>query len=128
MMMLIDEYDVGMSRPRRIDPELVAQARMVVVETGDVKQLRAAQSILLPALAHATLEQTAALLGVGRDSVPRLQRRFREGLQPTRVACPWGGRRRARMTIEEEKAFLAPFGCPCACGRTSKPHRLALDS
>ncbi|MHB1958877.1 MAG: hypothetical protein ACYCO5_07585 [Acidobacteriaceae bacterium] len=65
-----------MSRPRRIDTELVAQARMVVVETGDMRQLRAVQSILLPALAHATLEQTAALLGVGRASVPRLQRRL----------------------------------------------------
>ena len=98
-----------MSRPRRIDPELVAQARMVVVETGDVKHLRAAQSVLLPALAHTTLEQTAVLLGVGRASVPRLQRRFREGLQPARVIRQWGGRRRAMMTMEEEKTFLAPW-------------------
>ncbi len=79
-----------MPRPRRIDPELVAQARMVVVDTCDVKQLRAAQSILLPALAHATLEQTAALLWVGRASVPRLQRRFRKGLQPTPSDSPVG--------------------------------------
>jgi transposase len=81
----------------------------MVVETADVKQLRAAQSVLLPALAHTTLEQTAALLGVGRASVPRLQQRFREGLQPTPSARRWGGRRRAMMTTEEEKAFLAPW-------------------
>jgi transposase len=98
-----------MSRPRRIDPALVAKARAVVVETADVKQLRAAQAILLPALAHTTLEQTAALLGVGRASVPRLQQRFREGLQPIPSPRRWGGRRRAMMTMEEEKAFLAPW-------------------
>jgi len=98
-----------MSRPCRIDPELVAKARAIVVETDDVKQLRAAQSILLPALAHTTLEQTAALLGVGRASVPRLQQRFREGLQPTRSSRRWGGRRRAMLSMEEEKAFLAPW-------------------
>jgi len=98
-----------MSRPRRIDPALVAKARAVVVETADVKQLRAAQAILLPALAHTTLEQTAALLGVGRASVARLQQRFREGLQPIPSTRRWGGRRRAMMTMEEEKAFLAPW-------------------
>ena len=98
-----------MSRPCRIDPELVAKARAMVVETADVKQLRAAQSILLPALTHTTLEQTAALLGVGRASVPRLQQRFREWLQPTRSSRRWGGRRRAMMTLEEEQAFLAPW-------------------
>lgn len=98
-----------MSRPRRVDPELVAKARAVVAKTADVKELRAAQAILLPALAHTTLEQTAALLGVGRASVPRLQQRFREGCQPTPTARRWGGRRRASMTLEQEQAFLAPW-------------------
>lgn len=99
-----------MSRPRRIDPALVVRARAVVAGSSDVRQLRAAQSILLPALAHATLEQTAALLGVSRASVPRLQQRFREGIQPAaRPSRSWGGRRRAMMSLEEEQAFLAPW-------------------
>ncbi len=98
-----------MARPRRIDPKLVAKARTLVAQAADARQLRAAQAILLPALAHTTLEQTAALLGVGRASVPRLQQRFREELQPARSPRTWGGRRRAMMTIEEEKAFLAPW-------------------
>jgi transposase len=98
-----------MSRPCRIDPKLVAQAQAVVAGTADVKQLRAAQSILLPALAHTTLEQTAALLGVGRASVARLQQHFREGMQPCPPFRQWGGRRRAMMTLEEEKAFLDPW-------------------
>jgi transposase len=97
------------SRPRRIDPDLVAKARVMVAQTADVKELRAAQAILMPALADTTLEQTAALLGVGRASVPRLQQRFREGLRLTPSSRRWGGRRRAIMTLEEEKAFLAPW-------------------
>ena len=99
-----------MSRPRRIDPELVIRARAVVAQATDVKQLRAAQAILLPALVHTTLEQTAALLGVGRASVPRLQQRFRERLPSgAGLSRSWGGRRRAMMTLEEETAFLAPW-------------------
>ena len=98
-----------MSRPRRIDPDLVVKARAVVAQTADAKELRAAQAILLPALAHTTLEQTAALLGVGRSSVPRLQQRFREGLQPAPSSRRWGGRRRAMMTLEQEEVFLAPW-------------------
>ena len=38
------------------------------------------QAVLLPAVMGATLEQTAALLGVSRASV-RLQARFRESVQ-----------------------------------------------
>lgn len=98
-----------MSRPRRIDPKLVAQAQALVARASDAKELRAAQAILLPALAHTTLEQTAMLLGVGRASVPRLQRRFREGIEPVGSPRSWGGRRRAMMTPEAETAFLAPW-------------------
>ena len=35
----------------------------MVAETTDVRQLNAAQAVLLPALLGATLEQTATLLG-----------------------------------------------------------------
>ena len=99
-----------MPRPRRIDPELVVKAQAVVAEATDITELRAAQAILLPALARTTLEETAALLGVGRATVPRLQQRFREGRAAPRSAPKrWGGRRRALMTLEAERAFLAPW-------------------
>ena len=99
-----------MPRPRRIDPKLVAKARAVAARATDIHDLRAAQAVLLPALAHATLEETAALLGVGRATVPRLQQRFREGLTVPRASPKrWGGRRRALMTLEDERAFLAPW-------------------
>jgi transposase len=57
-----------------------------------------------------TLDQTAALLGVSRASVPRLQARFRQSMQ-TGKSPPsnWGGRRRELMTFDEEKKFLEPW-------------------
>jgi transposase len=99
-----------MPRPRRINPKLVAKAQAVVAEATDVNELRAAQAILLPALAQTTLEETAVLLGVGRATIPRLQQRFRQGFKGGPSSRKrWGGRRRALMTLEEEEAFLAPW-------------------
>ena len=99
-----------MARPRRTDAELVGKAQAALREARTVEQIRCAQAVLLPALSGSTLEQTAALLGVGRSSVPRLQARFRSGLAGGRArARGWGGRRRALMSLEEEQRFLAPW-------------------
>jgi transposase len=98
-----------MARPRQIDAALVAKARRVVTETQDLAQFRAAQAVLLPALADTTLEQTATLLGVGRATVPRLQQRFRHASSPSHLRTRWGGRRRALLTLDQEQAFLAPW-------------------
>ena len=99
-----------MTRPRRIDPDIVAQAAQVATQTQDIQELRMAQSIMLPVLAQMTLDQTASMLGVGRATVARLQTRFRqrkEKPQPPRP--PWGGRRRALMALADEQAFLAAW-------------------
>jgi transposase len=99
-----------MSRPRQIDTKLVAKAQAALAGAKDVDELRAAQAVLLPALVNTTLEQTAKLLGVGRATVARLQRRFRERVKVDRpLPRRWGGRRRSLMTPEEEEAFLAPW-------------------
>lgn len=97
-----------MARPRRVDPEMVARARVVVARTKDVESLRMAQAVLLPAEGNLTLEQTARVLGVGRATVVRLQHRFRQqggiDLQPH---PGWGGRRRALLSVQKEQAFLS---------------------
>jgi len=99
-----------MSRPCRIDPVAIKRARTAVARAQDADELRCAQAILLPALTGATLEETAALLGVGRASVPRLQARFRQRSVAVKiVARNWGGRRRALLTWEAEEKFLAPW-------------------
>lgn len=98
-----------MARPRHIDSKLVTKARQVVGATTSIEQLRAAQAVLLPAVLGATLEQTAAILGVSRASVPRLQLRFRQTRQPSSSRPRWGGRRRALLSFEDEAKFLAPW-------------------
>jgi transposase len=98
-----------MARPRQIDKGLVAKARHAVTHATDLDQLRAAQAVLLPAVASATLEQTAAILGVGRATVPRLQQRFRQWVRPRATRPRWGGRRKALLSVEEEVEFLAPW-------------------
>ena len=65
-----------MERPRRIDPLVVKRAQLTATTTTSVESLRQCQAVLLPALFGATLEQTAAVLGVGRATVPRLQAAF----------------------------------------------------
>jgi len=63
-----------MARPRRTDQQLVDAARQSVRQTADIQELRQALAVLLPAEVGASLEQTARLLGVGRATVPRMQR------------------------------------------------------
>lgn len=99
-----------MARPRRIDLDLVTQARQVTRQTQNLGVYRQAMSILLPADLSASLEQTARVLGVGRATVHRLQAQFRHQRQrsgpPRRT---WGGRRRALLSSQEEENFLKPW-------------------
>jgi transposase len=89
-----------------------------VARAQDADELRCAQAILLPALTGATLQETAALLGVGRASVARLQARFRKRSVAVKVAPRnWGGRRRALLTWKEEEKFLAPWAEQAREGR-----------
>ena len=102
----------GMGRPRRSDVGLVRQAQKAVAHATSVQELRAAQAVLLPAVMGATLTTTAAVLGVGRATVARLQAGFRQSARPSARGAPrrnWGGRRNALLTVEEETEFLASW-------------------
>jgi transposase len=99
-----------MSRPRKVDQHIVQQALAAVRATEDIREMRQAMAVLLPAELKASLEQTARLLGVGRATVPRLQASFRERREPPKKARKnWGGRRRALMNAQEEEQFLKPW-------------------
>lgn len=65
--------------------------------------------MLLPALLGATLEQTAAALGVCSASVANLQQAFRREQAPNSPIPKRGGRRRSHLTLDEEKVFLKPW-------------------
>lgn len=101
-----------MPRTPNHDPSVVRRAQIAADAATDLHELRRAQAVLLPALLGATLEQTAAALGVGRATVGRLQKTFRASGTRRGAAAParqWGGRRHCWMTMEEEREFLAPW-------------------
>jgi transposase len=99
-----------MARPRLVDMRLVEHARMLAARASTADDLRCAQAVLLPALLGATLEQTATVLGVGRATVGRYQAKVRRRLtHPAELEPQWGGRRRAAMSVEEEREFLRPW-------------------
>lgn len=99
-----------MGRPRLVDMRVVEQAKKLVAQANSTDDLRCAQAVLLPALLGATLEQTAAVLGVGRATVGRYQAKVRRRLtHPADLDPQWGGRRRAAMTPEQECEFLQPW-------------------
>ena len=107
-----------MSRPRRFDPLAIKRARTAVADAQSAEELRCAQAILVPALVGVTLDETAALLGVGRASVSRRQAWFRQRGNRRKVwPRKWGGRRRALLTAAEEKAFLEPWAKQAKEGR-----------
>jgi len=118
-----------MSRPRNVDQQLVQQALVTVRDTQDIRELRQAMAVLLPAELNTSLEQTARLLGVGRATVPRLQAGFRERREsPPKGRKRWGGRRRALMSATEEEQFLKPWFEQAQTGRVLvlSPLRAAL--
>ena len=75
---LQDETYRGMNGPchgtSTHDSSVVKRAQLAADAATDLRELRCAQSVLLPALMGATLEQTAAILGIGRASRPWTRR------------------------------------------------------
>lgn len=106
-----------MVRPRLLDAKLVEHAKRLAAQARSVEDLRCAQAVLLPAMLGATLEQTAAALGVGRATVGRCQAKMRKRLMdPAQPDPAWGGRRRAAMSVEDEREFLAAWAKTAAEG------------
>jgi transposase len=100
-----------------VDRTVVEHAKGLAARAETIEELRCAQAVLLPALLNATLEQTAAALGVGRASVGRYQRKVRKRLtHPAQLEPQWGGRRHAAMSEEEEREFLEPWAEQSADG------------
>lgn len=112
-----------MARPRSLDAKLVEHAKRLAAQAQSAEDLRRAQAVLLPALLGATLEQTAAALGIGRATVGRYQAKVRRRLtHPAQLDPSWGGRRRAAMSVEEELEFLEPWAQAAAVMLDRKSH------
>ena len=100
-----------MARPKRIDVDLLEQAREAARQTGNLDEYKQALAMSLPIDLGLTLEQTGRTLGVSRATVHRLQTKFRKRRVKGAALhkSSWGGRRRALMSIEEERDFIRPW-------------------
>jgi transposase len=86
---------------------MACAAQKRLSKARNLAEFRAAQAILLPALYGLTRAQTAAALGLSTSRVGGLQAEARHPSPQPRQ--PHGGRRRQRMTPEQERAFLEPW-------------------
>ena len=96
-----------MSRTAEFTPEIISSARSRLGSAKTIAQLREAQCILLPALFGLTKAQTAEAMGLSTSRVGGLQAQLRNPSPETKSTH--GGRRRQRMTLEDETTFLAPW-------------------
>lgn len=97
-----------MPKQTQFSEEVVGRAKATIAKGPDIRELRAAQAVLLPSLHGLTMEQTASILGVSRAQVGVLQMQAR-GVCPAERGAAHGGRRREMMSVDEEKAFLEPW-------------------
>lgn len=88
--------------------EVLEQAQQALREAQTVEELRQAQAVVLPLLLGASIEQTAAVLGVSRGWACQLRRRFIAAGCLVRRTPPVE-RPHACLKRAEEAAFLAPF-------------------
>ena len=87
-----------MARKPRILAAQVAAALTAVKITGDARELRQAQAVLL---AHhgLSLEETGRIIGRSRATVGRMLAESRRRIEePDRPRRQWGGRRRQNMS------------------------------
>jgi transposase len=96
-----------MSRTTNFHAATVQRAREQVGGAQSAREIRAGLSVILPALCNVPNRVVADVLSVGIATVSRMQKEIRD--QAAGKACEkgnWGGRRRATMSCEKEKAFL----------------------
>ena len=98
-----------MARPAR-GQEFVKTAKERIASAKTVEALRAAQALLLPLEFGLSLEQTATIIGLSKSRTGKLRTRFQRIETGTeQVKTKKGLRNHARMSLDEEVKFLAPF-------------------
>lgn len=90
--------------------EYLEAAVSSAVMAKTVDELRMAQALLMPLQFGLSLDDTSVALGISKSWVVRLRKRFgciEAGTEQPKTKK--GMRNRARMSLEEEAALLAPF-------------------
>ena len=98
-----------MARTAHYQEKDLEAARTLLSRAKTIQEIRQAQAILLPALTGAPLSTTAELLGLSRDRVVVLRRKFQGAGDATVGKKARGGRRHQLLTPEEEVSFLASW-------------------
>lgn len=90
--------------------EFLEAAITQAAKATTISELRMAQALLMPLKFGLSLEDTGVALGISKSWTLRLRQRFsriQDGQEQPKSRM--GMRNRARMTLEEEAALLAPF-------------------
>ncbi len=90
--------------------EVLEKAQALLTQARTVEELRQAQAVVLPLVYRLSMKETAEAIGVSVGWACQLRTRFiQEGGVSTVGAAVPARRRRENMSLEEERAFLAPF-------------------
>jgi len=98
-----------MGRRSKLSARVVNAARQVARKTKNAGELRRAMSVVLSGVLGIGLPQVGELIGRSRATVARYHTEFKAWISGEQDKKQWGGRRRAYLTFEEEKDFLAQF-------------------
>lgn len=96
-----------MSRSAKFEPTVIESAQKLLRSAKTIREMRAAQAIVLPAVFGLTRQQTAAAIGLSASRVGGIQAQARN--PDLQAKGSHGGRRRQTMTLEEEERFLRPW-------------------
>jgi len=88
---------------------LVGKAKELLVNARTVKELRQAQSVILPLEFNLSLDQTSAITGITKGWVCHLRTEFIRANGNIERKTSRGGRRRENLSRAEESNFLMPF-------------------
>ena len=90
--------------------EFVKTAKERIASAKTVDALRAAQALLLPLEFGLSLEQTATIIGLSKSRTGKLRTQFqRIETGAVQIRSKKELRNHARMSLDEEVKFLAPF-------------------
>jgi len=97
--------------------EVLDRAKELLKKARTAEDVRQAQAVILPLEFGFSMEEVAGIIGTSLSWACQLRMQFiRSGGSKAEEKRQRGGRRRENMTMEEEKAFLAPFLDKAASG------------
>jgi transposase len=89
--------------------QLLDKAKELLANARTAKELRQAQSVILPLELHLSLDQTSAVTGVSKRWVSQLRTEFIRANGVIERKMPRGGRHRENLSLAQEADFLEPF-------------------